>query len=1047
MGVMVLAGAAMAQPVNDNFANAIVVSGLTGTTSGNNLNASMQANETGNVLTDDDGLVDVTNSVWFEWTAPQSGQVEFDTIGSVDNTFNPMDTVVATWTGTTLTNLFLLSADDNGGDGLATSSNSFFAVAGQTYYISVNLNADTPGNPGNFVLNWKEQGAPASGTFQFTASNYTFSQNENNGPLDPRGLMEARFARATITRDGGADGAVQIGYQLSETLYTNWIFTNEYVLTISNSLTDTNNNFLGYTNTIYLIDNIKTVYQNYNTAYGGFYTNYFVYANGYVGTNYNGFIPPPHIPVNSDSGLTYVMNVISNFVGPFTNITISIPNPAVTYVTNSGNISTTTISWSATPTSFTNFITSYTGTPVSLPNHDTYLTSGALNIPAGAGLVEFPNFEMNQDIYLSPGITLPNYENNLLYLTITNTALDPVEDPTLVPDPGVGLNGTTAVTFLSGSGADRNVGPYDFGLTNYLYGTQADTNIVVNFERSTLMCDKTVVESGTAYVYLTLNQVPNHAVTVYYRTDYGSASDNLNTFVTQAGSEYARPDNWVNHFAAQSDFTSQAGSVTFPANVSPPQQLIKIPITQDNQVKFDRDLLLQLYKPIGVTPDALFGNISTCDLTIGFTTEPAGAVDTAYNTDNNALTSPPNNANPGANGEVFAVAIDPNSGESYIGGNFNAYNNNSSAAQNFIAKVDINGQLDASFNTGSGFDAAVAALSLDASGNIVAGGQFHSFNGSLYNGIARLLPNGTVDPTFNPGYGANGAVLATAIQPDGKILIGGSFSSYNLTNVSGIARLNVDGSLDTSFNPGSGVAGSVYSIVVGTNGEVYIGGSFTNVAGYSVNNLASLNSNGSFNSGFAVGSGLDAPVSCMAYTNGQIYIGGGFTELGNLAIGPGVARLNANGTVDPSFNVGTGPDNNVLALTLQPDGKILITGIFESYNQTRRCGVARLFPNGWLDTSFMDVTYNQYAGVPNYYYNPTFNEPNPIDAIAVQADGNILIGGSFGSVGGDGGPYKVQNTTFHQIWTRNTMHPRNNFARLIGGITPGPGNIGMSYSS
>ena len=107
----------MAQPVNDNFANATVISGLSGSTSGNNLNATMQTGETNLVATDDlapaPDLVDVTNSIWFEWTAPQSGVVEFDTIGSVDDTFTNMDTVLAAWTGTSLTNLVLTNADDN----------------------------------------------------------------------------------------------------------------------------------------------------------------------------------------------------------------------------------------------------------------------------------------------------------------------------------------------------------------------------------------------------------------------------------------------------------------------------------------------------------------------------------------------------------------------------------------------------------------------------------------------------------------------------------------------------------------------------------------------------------------------------------------------------------------------------------------------------------------------------------------------------------------------------------------------------------------------
>src|SRR5262249_1632536 len=88
------------------------------------------------------------------------------------------------------------------------------------------------------------------------------------------------------------------------------------------------------------------------------------------------------------------------------------------------------------------------------------------------------------------------------------------------------------------------------------------------------------------------------------------------------------------------------------------------------------------------------------------------------------------------------------------------------------------------------------------------------YNGTPRINVARLTTNGVVDPTFNPGIGTDGPIRAVALQPDGKILIGGDFNSYNGTNVNFLARLNVDGSLDTSFNTGSGPDGPVNSIAV-----------------------------------------------------------------------------------------------------------------------------------------------------------------------------------------------------------------------------------------
>ena len=65
-------------------------------------------------------------------------------------------------------------------------------------------------------------------------------------------------------------------------------------------------------------------------------------------------------------------------------------------------------------------------------------------------------------------------------------------------------------------------------------------------------------------------------------------------------------------------------------------------------------------------------------------------------------------------------------------------------------------------------------------------------------GIARLNDDGSLDNTFDVGAGVNGAVQAIALQPDGKVIIGGPFNSYNGLDRRGLARVNVDGSLDTT---------------------------------------------------------------------------------------------------------------------------------------------------------------------------------------------------------------------------------------------------------
>ena len=1022
--------AAQAQPVNDNFANATVISGQNGTTGGNNTGATLESGEPTSITTDDDGPVDVTNSVWYEWTAPQNGNVTFDTIGSVDLNFNDMDTVLGSWTGTSVSTLTPIAGDDNSGESTLTSGTSkmtFFAVAGTTYFISVDLNADTPGFPGNYVLNWNEQGAPNSGTVQFTSSTYQYSDRENNASLDPRGFMRAAQARATVTRIGGADGFIDSDYMVQESVYTNWISTNIYTMEVDTMYFDTNGTPQGSTNFIYTLFNITNAYQNYNANNGGFYDRFLPFAQILVTSNLNG-----NISFLFSNSVSFVSNppAFCGFppIGPI--ITTNNPDLISYSITN----------FFCTNIVVTNYISSYSGTVI------TDLTAAPLVV--NVGTLAFPDFEMNQDIFVSPlPGSLPNLASQLVQVEILDANLDPLESPQL-PSPMVNSNRSSAlVIFANSQGADlaaplnnNNSGP-----VAPTFGDQASTNPVVNLERATIQCNKTVQNSALAQVYVTLNAPQKTAITAFYRIDFTQANDDNNTFTLEPGSDYARPDN-ATEFTAQSDFTSVSGSVTFPANKNK-EQVIQIPITQDQLVKFNRDILVQLYWPDGTTPDALIGNISTMNLTILYSTPSAGSVDTEYNAENNPLSNPPYNLNPGANGQVFAAVVQPSDGKTVIGGNFTGYNNNSSAPNNYIARLTVNGQLDTSFVVGNGFDGAVQGLALDTNGNIIAVGNFHSYNNLPANGIARLLPNGTLDSTFNPsGAGASSTISSVALQTNGQIIIGGDFTSYNQTNINFVARLNTDGTLDTSFNPGVGPNDDVNSVAVETNGTIIIGGAFTQIDNQNTAYIAGLNSDGTLNTGFNVGDGVDTPINVvLVQTNGQVLIGGDFTVIGDLPAGPGVARLNADGSIDSNFNVGSGPDDLVYSMALQPDGNILVGGLFKHFNQTRRVSLARLLSNGWLDTSFMDTAYNQFAGLPNPYWDPSINPPNPVNAIAVEPDGNIIIGGLFTQVGGDGEFITSTSNTLSNV--RNGIHTRNNVAQLVGGATPGPGNIGLSLTS
>ena len=146
-----------------------------------------------------------------------------------------------------------------------------------------------------------------------------------------------------------------------------------------------------------------------------------------------------------------------------------------------------------------------------------------------------------------------------------------------------------------------------------------------------------------------------------------------------------------------------------------------------------------------------------------------------------------------------------------------------------------------------------------------------------------------------------------------------------------------------------------------------------------------------------LGTGANDAVFAVALTaSEQILVGGAFSMV-DIYARNGVARLNADGSVDTSFDPGSGTDNSVYAITQDANGSILIGGVFTSYNGNRRMGVARLLSYGVLDTTFMDTTYNHFAGITQ----PLSTSPNSACfAIALESGGNVMIGGSFNRVGG-----------------------------------------------
>jgi uncharacterized delta-60 repeat protein len=310
-----------------------------------------------------------------------------------------------------------------------------------------------------------------------------------------------------------------------------------------------------------------------------------------------------------------------------------------------------------------------------------------------------------------------------------------------------------------------------------------------------------------------------------------------------------------------------------------------------------------------------------------------------------------NNFGSGFDGSANSLVIQSD-GKPLIGGAFITYDGNT---QNRIARLLSDGNLDTSFVIGTGFNNGASNIDLQSSGKIIVGNIFTSYNGIPANRIIRLNTDGTYDNTFVFGTGfTGGGVFSLGIQNDDKIFCIGGFTNYNGTPANRIVRLNANGTIDATFIYGTGFNLSVDDVEIQSDGKILFGGQFTSYNGTPANRIIRLNSNGSVDPTFVYGTGFNALVteSLSIQSDGKILVGGDFTSYNGTPANR-VIRLNPNGSVDNTFNSGTGFDGIVQRLAIQSNGKILVGGFFTSYNGTPANRIIRLNSNGSVDTSFV----------------------------------------------------------------------------------------------
>jgi len=346
----------------------------------------------------------------------------------------------------------------------------------------------------------------------------------------------------------------------------------------------------------------------------------------------------------------------------------------------------------------------------------------------------------------------------------------------------------------------------------------------------------------------------------------------------------------------------------------------------------------------------------------------------------------------GAN--VTAIEIQPD-GKILVAGKFNT---RGAVLRRDVVRLNSDGFPDTTFDVGSGTgsNGFIRFMKLQTDGKIIVAGNFSQINGEFRPAIVRLNTNGSIDTTFNvsginvsfvndldiqsdgkiliSATNATGLSFVTRLNTNGanepsigvplfsgspggfgyrvsfvptenKILVGGNFNyTVNQTQYRNLARLNLDGTIDSTFT--ANVTNTTFDLMVNTkligNGKILVWGKFDTVNGVTRRNLAILNTDGSLDASFNPATiGTEIFISVAVQTNGKIIVGGSnFTF--NTFLRGNVARLNADGTVDTTFNQGKGANGEVRAVKIRNENKLLIGGTFFRYHGVPRRGLAQI---------------------------------------------------------------------------------------------------------
>ena len=297
------------------------------------------------------------------------------------------------------------------------------------------------------------------------------------------------------------------------------------------------------------------------------------------------------------------------------------------------------------------------------------------------------------------------------------------------------------------------------------------------------------------------------------------------------------------------------------------------------------------------------------------------------------------------------------------------------------------GQVDLAFDPGVLGD--VHNMSVQPDGKVVIGGTFVRVSGPAgpdRKYAARVDGATGAADSFDPVLSDFSFNNCSLVLPDGKVMIGGAFTTIGNPPVARnrLARLIPDGTLDAGFDAQIPFSGTVHAMALQGDGKIMVTGNFSNIGGSGRQYLARLNTDGTVDTAFAPvlnSSGRGVVVQ----PDGNVIVCGAFTTVNGQGFNKLARVSGVDGTLDPGFSdpgIVTKSNSNIECVAVQANGKILVGGNLQTVNGDTRNGMCRLNADGTLDTGF----------------NPDVN--NRVTSIVVQADGRILISGQFTSVGG-----------------------------------------------